>query len=72
MFKTSEGTKAIRIGQRVRVEFEFEVDSIRKNVHKDGGLEFGGWIMERDEKKNRDVNIQLISIPEEVVKEILS
>lgn len=47
----------IRIGDKVAVIFSFEVDGIRKNVHKDGELTLTGWIMEGDKC------VELVAIP---------
>jgi len=48
----------VKVGDRVTVVFTFEVDGIRKNMHKDGILTLTGWITDEQGKC-----IELVSIP---------
>jgi hypothetical protein len=55
--KKEETMKDIKIGDKVTVQFTFEVDGIRKNNHKDGELTLTGWIKEGEKC------VELVAIP---------
>ena len=55
-------TKQVRIGDVIKVQFEITVESIRKSVHKDEMIEFGGWIELKENDKT--CHICLVSVPE--------
>ena len=49
----------VKVGDRVTVVFTFEVDGIRKCMHKDGVLTLTGWITDEHGKC-----VELVNIPD--------